>query len=91
MSNIINFPGIENEQKKIQEQAKAAVNIIMSAMMESKNFDLLPFSSVDIEILSDFGEGMTFDPLVASRLISSLATEIKKLRIEILKDDNGKI
>ena len=36
MSNIINFPGIENEQKKIQEQAKAAVNIIMSAMMESK-------------------------------------------------------
>jgi hypothetical protein len=78
-TNILKFPNKKENEQLLQQKTENEKLIQTIAMkMEQKNFDQLPLIDVEIEMLSNHGETIEFPPTIAARLISVLATQIKR-------------
>jgi len=82
-TNIIKFPNCkENHQleeyRKLNDQL---INSIATKMAHNK-YDQLPLIQEEILLLTNHGETIEFPPLIAARLISVLATQLKHNSLE---------
>lgn len=78
-TNVLKFPNQkENEQLKKQKTENEKLVQTIAMKMEHDNFDQLPLIDVEVEMLSNHGETIEFPPTIAARLISVLATAIKR-------------
>lgn len=78
-TNVLKFPNQkENEQLRKQKTENAKLVQTIAMKMEHDNFDQLPLIDVEVEMLSNHGETIEFPPTIAARLISVLATAIKR-------------
>ena len=81
-NNVVQFPTTENKEFKDQKRDLVGLTLKMEKLMNEKIWDVAPISAYDIELLGQFGEGLTFTPLTAQRLIANLATELNKYRLQ---------
>ena len=51
-------------------------------------WDIQPFHDKDLEMLSDFGETISFSPVTSQRLIANLASEVFKHRQNMDEPDD---
>ena len=65
-NNVIQFP----------------TTLTIEKLMHQDVWDLAPISDHNMELLGQFGEGLSFKPLTAQRLIANLATELNKYRLQ---------
>jgi hypothetical protein len=82
-TNIINFPNCKEnhqleEHRKLNDQL---INSIATKMAHNK-YDQLPLIQEEILLLTNHGETIEFPPLIAARLISVLATQLKHNSLE---------
>ena len=80
-NNVIQFPTTENKEFKDQKRDLVVLALKMEKLMNEKIWDVAPISAYDIELLAQFGEGLSFKPLTAQRLIACLSAEILKYRL----------
>ena len=80
-NNVIQFPTAENKEFKDQKRDLLALTLKMEKLMNEKVWDISPISSYNLELLGNFGEGLTFKPKTAQRLIACLAAELNKYRL----------
>ena len=50
--------------------------------MNEPIWEFAPIGDHNLELLAQFGEGITFRPKTAQRLIANLATELAKYRLK---------
>ena len=82
-TNIINFPNCK-ENHQLEEHRKLndeLINSIATKMAHNK-YDQLPLIQEEILLLTNHGETIEFPPLIAARLISVLATQLKHNSLE---------
>lgn len=82
-TNIIKFPNCKEnhhleEHRKLNDQL---INSIATKMAHNK-YDQLPLIQEEILLLTNHGETIEFPPLIAARLISVLATQLKHNSLE---------
>ena len=81
-TNIIQFPNTKNENFELQrKKINIAVNTI-DALMHVPNWDNAFIDDEVLQVLSEFGETLKFHPNTAARLISVLASQNLKQRLE---------
>jgi len=76
-NNIVKFPGVQNRQVLDQEKVILDVTKTISAKMEMDNWHLMEIYDHELSVLTNYGEAIQFPPVIAGRLISVLATNIK--------------
>ena len=76
-NNIVKFPGVQNLQVLEQEKAVKDVMCSITVKMEMDNWHLAEIYEHELSILTNYGEAIQFPPVIAGRLISVLATNIK--------------
>ena len=81
-NNVIQFPKAENPKLKKQKNDLVALTLTIEKIMNQKVWEFAPISDHNMELLAQFGEGITFTPLTAQRLIANLATELNKYRLQ---------
>jgi len=81
-NNVIEFPTSENKEFKDQKKDLVVLALKMEKLMNEKIWDIAPISAHDTELLAQFGEGLTFKPLTAQRLIACLSAELIKYRLQ---------
>tara|TARA_R110000824_G_scaffold112309_4_gene261379 strand:- start:3668 stop:3979 length:312 start_codon:yes stop_codon:yes gene_type:complete len=81
-NNVIQFPTAENKQVRNQKNDLLALTLTIEKLMHQDVWDLAPISDHNMELLGQFGEGLSFKPLTAQRLIANLATELNKYRLQ---------
>ena len=69
-------------QVRKQKNDLVALTLTVEKLMNQQVWDLAPISDYNLELLGQFGEGLTFRPLTAQRLIANLSTELAKLRLK---------
>ena len=82
-TNILKFPNCKEnhqleEHRKLNDQL---INSIATKMAHNK-YDQLPLIQEEILLLTNHGETIEFPPLIAARLISVLATQLKHNSLE---------
>ena len=82
-TNILKFPNCKenqllSEHKKLNDQL---INSIATKMSNDR-YDQLPLIQEEILLLTNHGETIEFPPLIAARLISVLATQLKHNSLE---------
>ena len=82
-TNILKFPNCKEnhqleEHRKLNDQL---INSIATKMAHDK-YDQLPLIQEEILLLTNHGETIEFPPLIAARLISVLATQLKHNSLE---------
>lgn len=84
---VILFPNPKGANVAALKQKKLIVETVgtLTFKMENKTWDITPIFQQELEILSEFGETISFAPEIASRLIATLATTI--LRNRLLTDE----
>lgn len=83
-TNVIAFPNSRNEKFEQQrEEITRCVNSITTAM-DLPMWDKMYILPSDISTLAEFGETIKFAPQTSARLISVLATQIKRSNTEDL-------
>ena len=84
-NNVIQFPKNEKPNPKSEAVNKIiAENLIfINENINSKNWDVVVIPDHVLYTLSNFGEVLELEPIVARRLVANLATELGKKRIEI--------
>ena len=82
-TNIINFPNCK-ENHQLEEHRKLNDQLINSiaTKMAHEKYDQLPLIKEEILLLTNHGETIEFPPLIAARLISVLATQLKHNSLE---------
>ena len=80
-NNIIQFPKANN--KEVANQKALYVFRISKTMMDP-TWDVAQVPDKELTMLSNFGEVLEFEPIVARRLIANLATEVAKRRLDAL-------
>ena len=82
-TNIINFPNCK-ENHQLEEHRKLNDQLINSiaTKMAHEKYDQLPLIQEEILLLTNHGETIEFPPLIAARLISVLATQLKHNSLE---------
>ena len=80
-NNIIQFPKATN--KEVANQKALYVFRISKTMMDP-TWDVSQVPDKELTMLSNFGEVLEFEPIVARRLIANLATEVAKRRLDAL-------
>jgi len=83
MAKIINFPNSPKSAAQIKaetlELKKFTIELTLNSAMTSPIWDQYEVTAEDLECLEQFGEVMEFTPLAASRLITRLANQNRKL------------
>ena len=79
-NNVIQFPTAENPQLRKQKNDLVALTLTMEKIMNEPIWEFAPIGDHNLELLAQFGEGLTFKSLTAQRLIANLATELAKYR-----------
>ena len=79
-NNVVQFPGKENRELSQQKNDLAALVVELEKRLTGPIWELQPFHDKELEMLANFGEGLTFSPLTSQRLIANLAGTIFKLR-----------
>ena len=79
-NNVVQFPGKENLQLIEQKKEMAGLVVLLEKIMDGPMWDIQPFHHHHLELLSNFGEGITFTPRTSQRLIANLSTEVLKRR-----------
>ena len=78
-TNVLKFPNQkENEQLRQQKIENEKLVQSIAIKMEHNKFDQLPLIDEEVAMLSNHGETIEFPPTIAARLISVLATAIKR-------------
>ena len=82
-TNILKFPN-QKENLQLEKQRMDNEKLIqtIAMKMEHNNFDQLPLIQEEVLLLSNHGETIEFPPLIAARLISVLATQLKHNSLE---------
>ena len=82
-TNIIKFPNCK-ENHQLEEHRKLNDQLINSiaTKMAHEKYDQLPLIQEEILLLTNHGETIEFPPLIAARLISVLATQLKHNSLE---------
>ena len=86
-NNVIQFPRSENAQVKKQKNDLVALTLTMEKIMHEPIWEFAPIGDHNLELLAQFGEGLTFKSKTAQRLIANLATELAKYRLKEDEDD----
>ncbi len=81
-NNVIQFPTAENPELKKQKNDLVALTLTIEKIMKQPMWEFAPISAHNMELLAQFGEGLTFTPQTAQRLIANLATELVRYRLE---------
>ena len=76
-NNIVQFPGVQNRHVLEQEKVILGVTKTIFAKMEMDNWHLMEIYDHELSVLTNYGEAIQFPPVIAGRLISVLATNIK--------------
>ena len=84
-NNVIQFPTAENPKLRKQKDDLVALSLTIEKIMNEPIWEFAPIGDHNLDLLAQFGEGITFRPKTAQRLIANLATEIVKNR---LKDED---
>lgn len=83
MAKIIKFPNSKTSPLAAQaielEAKKTMLEQNLNLMMVSDLWDKCEITNDEIEMLSDFGEVMKFQPLAAARLISKISEKYSVL------------
>ena len=79
-NNVVQFPGRENREFSKQKKSLAVLIVELEKRFTGPMWDIQPFHDKDLEMLSDFGETISFSPVTSQRLIANLASEVFKLR-----------
>ena len=87
-NNIIQFPKATNKEVADQDKKTALSVLTISQNMNDKTWDVAQVPDQELTMLSNFGEVLEFEPIVARRLIANLATELKKLKLETINPWN---
>ena len=82
MAEIIKFPGKENKKLKEQEMMIAVTTNTVEAVVQLPHWDNVQLQQQELEVLADFGETMSFSRGVAPKLISLLANQLLKTKLE---------
>ena len=84
LNNVIQFPGTNNP--KLDEREKEVARLLHSAAykMSLNDWDTHPITHKELSALSNYGEAIEHPPIVASRLISVLATSLIRNSMEDL-------
>jgi len=82
-TNILKFPNCK-ENHQLEEHRKLNDQLINSiaTKMAHEKYDQLPLIKEEILLLTNHGETIEFPPLIAARLISVLATQLKHNSLE---------
>ena len=86
--NIIKFPGVNSKAVDDQDKKTDSTVLDISKKMNEPTWDVQPMHETELSVLAQFGECLEFEPIVARRLIANLATELKKLKLEIINPWN---
>ena len=86
--NVIKFPGTENKEVEEQDNKTAKTVYDITIKLKEPVWDIQHIHDAELGILSQFGEVLEFEPIVARRLIANLATELKKLKLETINPWN---
>ena len=81
-NNVIQFPIAENPKLRKQKDDLVALTLTIEKIMNEPIWEFAPIGDHNLELLAQFGEGITFKPLTAQRLIANLSTELAKLRLK---------
>ena len=87
-NNIIKFPGVNSKAVDDQDKKTDSTVLDISKKMNEPTWDVQPMHETELSVLAQFGECLEFKPIVARRLIANLATELKKLKLEIINPWN---
>jgi len=79
-NNVVQFPGRENREFSKQKKNLAVLIVDLEKSLTGPMWDIQPFQDKDLEMLSNFGETISFSPVTSQRLIANLASEVFKLR-----------
>ena len=79
-NNVVQFPGRENREFSKQKKNLAVLIVELEKRLTGPLWDIQPFHDKELEILSNFGETLSFSPVTSQRLIANLASEVFKLR-----------
>ena len=82
-NNVVQFPGRENRELSKQKKNLAILIVDLEKRYSVGGWDIQPFHDKELEMLSNFGETISFSPETAQRLIANLASEVFKLRQNI--------
>jgi hypothetical protein len=82
-TNILKFPN-QKENLQLEKQRMDNEKLIetIAMKMDHQKFDQLPLLQEELLLLSNHGETIEFPPLIAARLISVLATQLKHNSLE---------
>ena len=83
-NNIIQFPKATNKEVADQDKKTALSVLTISQNMKDPTWDVAHVPDQELTMLSNFGEVLEFEPIVARRLIANLATELAKRRLDAL-------
>ena len=81
-NNVIQFPTAENPKLRKQKDDLVALTLTIEKIMNEPIWEFAPIGDHNLELLAQFGEGLSFKPLTAQRLIANLATELAKYRLK---------
>ena len=87
-NNVVQFPGRENREFSKQKKSLAVLIVELEKRFTGPMWDIQPFHDKELEILSNFGETLSFSPVTSQRLIANLASEVFKLRQNIEEPDD---
>ena len=87
-NNVVQFPGKENREFTKQKKNLAGLVVELEKRFTGPMWDIQPFHDKELEMLSDFGETISFSPVAAQRLIANLASEVFKLRQNMDEPDD---
>ena len=65
-----------------QKDDLVALTLTIEKIMNEPIWEFAPIGDHNLELLAQFGEGITFKPLTAQRLVANLATELAKYRLK---------
>ena len=86
-NNVIQFPTAENPKLRKQKDDLVALTLTIEKIMNEPIWEFAPIGDHNLDLLAQFGEGITFRPKTAQRLIANLATELAKYRLKEDEDD----
>jgi lysophospholipid acyltransferase (LPLAT)-like uncharacterized protein len=82
---VILFPNPKGANVAALHQRKLIIETAgnLSFKMSQRSWDKMTINDPELQVLSEFGETISFAPEVASRLIASLATNILRNRLDL--------
>ena len=85
-NNVVQFPGKENREFTKQKKNLAGLVVELEKRLTGPMWDIQPFHDKELEMLSDFGETISFSPKTSQRLIACLCSELLKYRLNETED-----